>query len=149
MDANRSTATFQFMFSANGQVDETEVLEVSGLSDESDVIEHKVITDGFKESIEKVAGRRKSSGTITVSRAIIPGRKDFWDWRKQVEEGDMAGARTLCSLTALNVSNEPVAAWTFENAWPSKIEGPEFDTENSQYVTEKLTIQFEYYSRDE
>ena len=149
MDANRSTATFQFMFSANGLVEEAEVLEVSGLSDETDVIEHKVISDGFKESIEKVAGRRKSSGSITITRAIIPDRKDFWDWRKMVEEGDMDGARTLCSLTALDITNSPVAAWTFENAWPSKVEGPEFDSENSQYVTEKLTVQFEYFSRDE
>lgn len=149
MDTNRSTATFQFIFSANGLVDESEVLEVSGLSDETDVIEHKVITDGFKESIEKVAGRRKSSGSITITRAIIPGRRDFWDWRKMVEEGDMAGARTLCSLTALDITNAPVTAWTFANAWPSKIEGPEFDSENSQYVTEKLTVQFEYFSRDE
>jgi phage tail-like protein len=148
MDANRSTATFQFTFSAEGQVDEAEVLEVSGLSDESEVVEHKVVTDGSKEAIEKIPGRVSSSGAITVTRAIIADRKDFWDWRKLVEEGQMDSARTICSVTAYNIMNEPIAAWTFENAWPSKIEGPEFDAENSQYVTEKLTIQFEYFKRD-
>lgn len=148
MDVNRSTATFQFTFSAQGIVDEAEVLEVSGLSDENEVVEHNIIVDGSKEAIEKLPGRVSSSGSITITRAIIAGRKDFWDWRKLVEEGSMDNARTTCAITAYDVANTPIAAWTFENAWPSKIEGPEFDTENSQYVTEKLTIQFEYFRRD-
>lgn len=148
-DGFRSTAVFQFMFEAQGQVDVAEVLEVSGLTDESDVVEHKVITGGFKEAIEKVPGRQTGSGQMTITRAIVPGRKDFWDWRALVADGDIESARTTCAITALNVANQPVASWTFEGAWPSKVEGPEFDTENSSYVTEKLTIVFEYYKRDQ
>jgi phage tail-like protein len=144
-----STAGFQFTFSATGQVDETEVLEVSGLSDASDVVEHKVVTGGFQEAIEKVPGRLQSSGQITIKRAIISGRKDFWDWRQLVVEGAVSSAVTNCAVTLYAMDNSTVVAeWTFENAWPSKVEGPEFDTENSQYVTETLTIEFEYYHRD-
>jgi phage tail-like protein len=148
VDQYRSTATFQFMFEAAGQIDESEVLEISGLTDESDVVEHKVITGGFKESIEKVPGRRTGSGQFTIKRAIIPGRKDYWTWRQMVVDGAVDGARTSCTITALDVTNAPIAAWTFENAWPSKVEGPEFDTQNSQFVTETLTVVYEYYKRD-
>lgn len=147
-DAFRSVSTFQFTFSADGIVDEAEVLEVSGLTDESDIVEHKVITDGFKEAIEKVPGRQKNAGQITITRAIVAGRKDFWDWRQMVVDGALTDARKTCAITAYDLTNAPIASWSFINAWPSKIEGPEFDSENSQYVTEKLTIAFEYYTRD-
>lgn len=147
-DSFRSTAAFQFRFEAQGIVEEAEVLEISGLTDESDVVDHKVVTDGFKEAIEKQPGRLTGSGSMTITRAIIAGRKDFWDWRQMVVDGDMSGARTSCSITAYDVTNAAVASWQFENAWPNKVEGPEFDSENSSYVTEKLTIAFEYYNRD-
>ncbi|MEM6281908.1 MAG: phage tail protein [Chloroflexota bacterium] len=148
-DGFRSTAIFQFTFSAAGQVQEAEVLEVSGLTDESDVVEHKVITDGFKEAIEKVPGRNTGSGQISIKRAIISGRKDFWDWRQMVVDGAITGARTNCAVTAYGVDNTTVIAeYEFINAWPSKVSGPDFDTENSQYVTEELTIVYEYYKRN-
>ena len=146
-DGNRSLAVFQFKFSAVGEVAETEVLEVSGLTDESDVVEHKVVTDGFKEAIEKVPGRRTGSGQITISRAITPNNKDFWTWREKVVNG--AFERVICSVEAIGIDNTTVVgSWTFEGCWPSKIEGPEFDTEQSQFVQEKLTIAYEYFRRD-
>lgn len=144
LDAERSVAIFQFSFTVNQEIDETEVLEVSGLKDESDVTEHKLITGGFKESIEKLPGRR-SSGELTITRAVMAGKKDFWDWRQKVVDGTFT--RQTASIMGYDVTNTLVAQWDFVGCWASKVEGPEFDSENSQYVTEKLTIVFEYYKR--
>jgi phage tail-like protein len=144
VDAERSVAVFQFTFTVNGAVDETEVLEVSGLKDESDVTEHKLVTGGFKESVEKIPGRA-TAGDLTITRAIMAGNMDFWTWRQTVVDGNFT--RQTASIIGYDVTNAQVAQWDFEGCWPTKVEGPEFDSENSQYVTEKLTIAYESYKR--
>lgn len=146
LDAERSVAVFQFTFTVNGEIDETEVLEVSGLKDESDVSEHKLITGGFKESVEKLPGRA-GSGELTIKRAVMAGKTDFWDWRQKVVDGTFT--RQTASIMGYDVTNSLIAQWDFEGCWPSKISGPDFDSENSQWVTEELTITFEYYKRSQ
>src|SRR5919109_230240 len=90
--------------------------ECSGLGSEHEVIEHKVVNEGKQEIVIKLPGRMKWEN-ITLKRGITSSM-DIWDWRKQVEDGDVETARHSGSVTMYNHQAKPVARWEFEKAWP-------------------------------
>jgi phage tail-like protein len=72
---------------------------------------------------------------------------DLWEWRKNVEDGDVQGARTNGSVVMMDQQGNDVARWDFENAWPSKITGPAVKSEGSDFGIEELTVVHEYIKR--
>ena len=71
--------------------------EVSGLGSEQEVIEHKVVNEKGVEVVMKIPGRLKWEN-IVLKRGITSDMQ-IWDWRKKVEDGDVAGARADGSVT--------------------------------------------------
>lgn len=65
--------------------------ECSGLGSEQEIIEHKVITESGQEVVMKLPGRLKWEN-ITLKRGIT-STMDIWNWRKQVEDGNVDAAR--------------------------------------------------------
>ena len=108
--------------------------EVSGISSENEVTEHKI------------PGRLKW-GDITFKRGIT-ANMDFWKWRKEVETGKVSGARSNCTITMYDQAGSPVAKWNLEAAWPSKITGPSLSTESSAVGVEELTVVCEGFERE-
>ena len=74
---------------------------------------------------------------------------DMWSWRRQVEEGDLGGARRSGTITLHNQKGEPIARWTFRNAWPSNLNGPTYDAKSNEVAVEELTITHEGYTREQ
>ena len=120
--------------------------EVSGISSENEVTEHKIVGKGDKEAVRKIPGRLKW-GDITFKRGIT-ANMDFWKWRKEVETGKVSGARSNCTITMYDQAGSPVAKWNLEAAWPSKITGPSLSTESSAVGVEELTVVCEGFERD-
>lgn len=118
--------------------------EVSGLGSETEVIEHKIVKDG-KEIVRKIPGRLKW-GDITLKRGITASM-DIWDWRKQVEDGDVASARKNGSIYMLDQEANEVARWNFEAGWPSKVSGPSIKSDSNEIGVEELVIVHEYITR--
>ena len=118
--------------------------EISGLGSENEVVEHKVV-EGGKQKVQKIPGRLKW-GDITLKRGIT-AQMDIWTWRKQVEDGLVDAARTNGSIIMLDQELTPVAQWDFENAWPSKVSGPQVQSDSNNYGVEELTIVHEYIVR--
>ncbi|MFN0095942.1 MAG: phage tail protein [Dehalococcoidia bacterium] len=118
--------------------------EVSGLGSETEVIEHKIVKDG-KEFVRKIPGRLKW-GDITLKRGITASM-DIWDWRKQVEDGDVSSARKNGSIYMLDQEANEVARWNFEAGWPSKVSGPSIKSDSNEIGVEELVIVHEYITR--
>jgi len=118
--------------------------EISGLGSENEVVEHKVV-EGGKQKVQKIPGRLKW-GDITLKRGIT-AQMDIWQWRKQVEDGLVDAARTNGSIIMLDQELTPIAQWDFENAWPSKVSGPQVQSDSNNYGIEELTIVHEYIVR--
>ncbi len=118
--------------------------EISGLGSENEVVEHKVV-EGGKQKVQKIPGRLKW-GDITLKRGIT-AMMDIWVWRKQVEDGLVDAARTNGSIIMLDQELTPVAQWDFEGAWPSKVSGPQVQSDSNNYGVEELTIVHEYIAR--
>lgn len=120
--------------------------EVSGLGSETEVVEHKIMSKGAKEPIiRKIPGRLKW-GDIVLKRGIT-ANMDFYDWRKQVEQGKVDGARLDGTVIMYDNTFSPIAEWTFTKGWPSKISGPSLQSDGNAIGIEELTIVHEGIKR--
>jgi phage tail-like protein len=113
----------------------------SGIESETQTIEYKEATKDGRMIIRKVPGAMKWSD-ITLERRI-DGSLSLWEWRKQVIDGDIDGARRNGSIVAKNSQQDEVARWDFEAGWPSKWTGADFDAGSNEVATEKVVITHE------
>jgi phage tail-like protein len=118
--------------------------ECSGLGSETEIVEHKVVKDGI-EVVMKIPGRLKWEN-IVLKRGIT-SNMDIWTWRKQVETGDVAGARRDGSIVMFDQTLSEVARWNFIRGWPSKVTGPSVKSDSNEIGVEELTITHEYIER--
>lgn len=119
--------------------------ECSGIGSEHDIIEHKVVTETGQEVVMKIPGRLKWEN-IVFKRGIT-SNMDIWNWRKQVEDGDVDGARCDGSIIMYDQSLNEVARWNFERAWPVKVTGPQPKSDSNEISVEELHLTHEYISR--
>ena len=119
--------------------------ECSGLGSENEITEHKVVNEKGVEVVMKIPGRLKW-GDITLKRGITADM-GLWDWRKMVEDGDVAGARRDGSIVMYDQSLTEKARWNFLQAWPSKISGPTPKADSNEISVEELTLVHEYIER--
>lgn len=117
--------------------------EVSGLGSENEIVEFR---DGSDQNIiRKLPGRLKYSD-ITLKRGVIRDGS-LWQWRRLVETGNVADARTHGSIALLD-RGSPVASWQFVNAWPAKITGPELKGDGNDIAIEEIVIAHEGMTRE-
>lgn len=107
---------------------------VSGLSSETEVIEHRDGAD--PDLVHKIPGNT-AYGDITLTRGLT-GSDELWAWRQGIVEGDLE--RRDGSIIILDRQGSEVARYNFFDGWPSKWEGPSLDTGESGAVVESITI---------
>ena len=129
---------FHFSVDVQDVFKDVRFTEVSGLGSEHEIIEHKVVTDKGQEMVLKIPGRLKWEN-ITLKRGIT-STMDIWDWRKEIVDGGVDDNRHNGSITMFNQKLEPVAQWTFDNAWPSKVSGPSVKSDSNELGIEEMTL---------
>ncbi|MBI9043743.1 MAG: phage tail protein [Anaerolineaceae bacterium] len=112
---------------------------VGGIGSETEVVQQKVVNSETGETIINQIPGRLTWTPVTLKRGVTSAM-DIWDWRQLVVEGKIDDARTNCSIVAYNQGNEEISRWNFENAWPSKVVGPEMDSGSTNYMIEDVTI---------
>ncbi len=112
--------------------------ECGGIGSENEVVEHKVVNDKGQEIVQKIPGRLKWQD-VTLKRGITDNMQ-IWDWRSLVEKGDMSGARKTCSIIMFDRNYKEIARWNFENAWPSKVTGPNVKADSNEFGIEEITL---------
>src|SRR5512139_2013736 len=119
--------------------------ECSGMGSENDAIETKVTNEKGQEVVIKLPGRLKWEN-ITLKRGIT-SVMDIWDWRKEVENGEVDKARRDGSIIMFDQTLKEVARWNFERGWPLKVTGPQPKSDSNELGVEELTIAHEYIKR--
>jgi len=119
-------------------------MEISGISSESEVVEHKVVRNG-REEVQKIPGRIKWENVV-LKRGITD-TLDMWDWRDLVVNGKMSDARKACTIRMYDRNYELAAQWDITNAWPSKISGPTTKADDNSVAVEELTLVHEGLKR--
>ncbi len=120
--------------------------ECSGLGSESQVVEYKAADKNGVEVIIKQPGALKWEN-IVLKRGITKYLA-LWRWRKQVEEGDVKGARKGGSIVMYDQSGAMVASWHFDRGWPSGLSGPALNAGANEVAVETLTIAHEGIRRE-
>jgi len=132
--------TFSFTLEIGG-VEMGSFRKCSGVESETETIEYKEATKDGKMIIRKVPGAMKWSD-ITLERRVDTS-KSLWDWRKQVEDGDVDSARRDGSIVLKDSMHSEVGRWNFVAGWPSKWTGAELDAGSNEVATEKVVITHE------
>jgi phage tail-like protein len=135
---------YQFYLELDG-ITEAMFKEVSGLSSESQVIEHLQATKDGRQVLKKYPGPLKW-GDITLKRGIT-NEMNLWAWRQQIEQGKVESSRKDGSIVVYNQANEEIARWNFVGGWPSKISGPSLTAGGSDVALEELTLVHEGLER--
>lgn len=112
--------------------------EVSGVGSESEVADYWDSDKDGKIGYYKVPGRMKWTN-IVLKRGITDDMK-AWDWRKEVEDGNVDKARADGSLVMMDHTGKEVARWNFFSAWPSKITGPSMNAGSNDVGIEEMEI---------
>ena len=66
--------------------------------------------------------------------------KTLWQWFKQVEDGDVAGARKNGSVVLYDYAHGEIARYNFVNAWPSKVSIGGLASASSDVLVEECTL---------
>lgn len=115
--------------------------EVSGLTIERQVIEHRATLPGGVEVIKKEPGPVKY-GDITLKRGMTDDDQ-LYAWIKLVIDGSLGEARRNGSIVQYDTQFGEVMRWNFENGWPSKWEGPSHKANANEIAVESVTITVE------
>jgi phage tail-like protein len=108
----------------------------SGMGSESEIIEHRVVDASGTEITLKIPGAVKYSD-IVLERGL-EASVELWQWRAQVEQGNLAEARRDGSIIMFDAAGTDVARWDFVDGWPSKV--TVLSPDDSTVVMESLTI---------
>ncbi|HLL64129.1 MAG TPA: phage tail protein [Micromonosporaceae bacterium] len=112
--------------------------EVTGLTAEIQVIEHRENKAKGIPVIKKLPGARKW-GDITLKR----GKTDnpaFWHWIKEVQDGKIDSARRNASVVLYDYERGEKARFNIINAWPSKVSVGSLQAGGSEIIIEECTL---------
>lgn len=120
--------------------------QVGGIGSETEVIAQKIVNTETGETLIRQIPGRLTWTPITMKRGLTSS-VDIWKWREEVVSGKIEKARTNCSIIAYSQDQKEIARWNLENAWPSKVVGPEMDSGSTNYMIEDVTLQHEGVKR--
>jgi len=115
--------------------------ELTGLSAEVQVIEHRENKVGGLPVLKKLPANIKY-GDITLKHGKTDS-KAVWDWHKQVQQGDIAGARKNGSVVLYDYQHGEVARFNFTNMWPSKVSLGSMTASGNDVLLEECVITHE------
>lgn len=115
--------------------------EVSGMSAEIQVIELRENKPGGLPLMKKLPGAQKY-GDLTLKRGRT-NDKSLWDWMKQVQNGDIDGARKNGSIVLYDYKHGEVSRFNFVNGWISKVDIGTLQAGGNDVLVEECVITHE------
>jgi len=114
------------------------------------------IPDSAQDPIEYREGTdlptvRKIPGLIKYGNVVLKwgstNSMELFNWRKQVEDGNMEEARKNMAIIVLNEIGEATARWEFREAWATKYDAPDLKASGNEIAIETLEIAHEGMKR--
>ena len=104
-------------------------------STQADIVEHKVIVDGYQEEILKMPGRIVTDNQLSLTR-YLSSDTTLYQWRQTVIEGDVQ--RCNITLSVWNDQGQMISRQRYLDCWPSKWSCQANRDKNT--VDEQITI---------
>lgn len=119
--------------------------ECTGLGSKSKVVEYRATDEKGRPILIREPGTMEYND-IVLKRGITESM-DMWQWRKQVEDGDISAARRNGTITLYNQKGEAVARWDITACWPCELIGPNYDAKTNEVAVEELKLTHQGYRR--
>jgi phage tail-like protein len=112
--------------------------EISGLGMEVAIAEYRNGNEA-ENYVRKMYGMPKASD-VTLKRGVI-GQMAFFEWIKEIADGDQAARRTVTIELMDEAHAGPVMTWTLYSAWPMKYTPPTLNAKGGTDVAiEELVL---------
>jgi phage tail-like protein len=129
-----------FYLNLNGHKIDT-LQEVSGIEDETDVVEVNQITKSGKFVIVKTSGAMPlKAGKLTLKYAAFK-EDPIKKWYDVAVNSKIQDARTNISLVLYDLENKTVMEFTFSNAWVSKYSFGSLSANGNDPLAVTVTIE--------
>jgi phage tail-like protein len=115
--------------------------DVTGFDSTTDVIEHR--EGGENTTLRKLPGMTKHSNIVL--KWGLTDDIELYNWHRNVVNGKID--RRNGSIVLLDRQGQEKVRWNFENAWPSKWDGPDFNAEGNDVAIETLELAHEGIKR--
>ena len=115
--------------------------QASGFNNSSEVVDHVAVDANGRSVKQKIPGDL-TWDDLTLNRGITDDLA-LWNWRQQVIDGDVVGARKDGSVIMYNQASQEMARFNFTNGWPSGWKGPDVSSEDQSVAIEEITIAHE------
>lgn len=109
---------------------------ISGISTGFDVVRYRANDESGKAFWASRPGI-KGGGDFTCSRGV--GNKEWWDWVKQVQDGEVENARQDGAVIVYRYNKE-LHRYNFKGGWPSQISVEGFGADSVAMLIETVTI---------
>lgn len=119
--------------------------DVSGLSVEVATVDFSMRSPKGDSTTQRLPGV-VTYGELTFKRTLSED-KSMYDWTKKIRDGETS-FRTDGSITLVDMAGQPVAKWTFQNAWPSKWSVSDLSAGTGDAMMEETTVQVELLQRE-
>lgn len=129
---------FKFRVSIPGIPSTIGFQSVSGLSEETEVVEY--MESGFRHT-HKLPGKH-SVGEVKLERGMFADASMQEVYHDALTNPDF---RNTMIIQLLDRFGEAKRTWKLAEAWVSGWEGSDLDTDSSDVAVETLTVQFEYF----
>ena len=124
---------FRFIVEIAG-IQQAGFTECSGLGSQVEVVEYREGNE--PNQVRKLPGR-VIYPDIVLKWGVTDSR-ELYDWHLAVINGNLQ--RKNGSIVLLDDQGQEKVRWNFEDAWPSKWEGPSLDGRSSEVAIESLTL---------
>ncbi len=120
--------------------------EVTGVDARVEVEE--VIEGGVNGYVHRLPGVTKSSNLV-LKRGYVTQSSTLAQWALQTVGSTLGAPIQTQALTVslLGPTQQPIAVWTFQNAWPIRWEVGPFDASRNEVLTETLEIAYTTVTR--
>jgi phage tail-like protein len=129
--------SFGFSVHINGE--QCSFSEVTGLSEETQLIEYRH-GDSKVFSPIKMPGLQKV-GNVTLKKGVFQKDTVFWQWYSKIAMNTVT--RTTVVINLLDESGNSMMSWTLNNAFPVKISAPELAADANEVTVESIEIAYE------
>jgi phage tail-like protein len=132
-------ASFNFLIEIDGMTI-AQFKEVSGIGISIAVIEHRTNSATGLPVVQKLPGSVHHED-IHLSRGKVTD-KAFWDWLKQIQEGNIATSRKNGAIVLLDfpIGRPELTRFSFYGAWPYKVEIGKLTAGSDSIVVESMVL---------
>lgn len=136
---------FKFLvkFTGGDITEETEFLEVSGLTQEFG--EETIEEGGVLGMVHKVPTGIKYPQDLTLKRGILTSSK-LREWLEKATR-EFKFTPITVSVSLLNADNESLMTWTVNNAWPKKWEVESFNAQENALAMESIVLGYSWIDK--